>query len=76
MVLLHKNGQKWLYWFAKATFVSTTSMLKKAAPVRLILRKAALGAALLQIRSFAASFRREKKRKTADTRVGRGAQER
>lgn len=38
-------------------------MLKKAAPVRLVLRKAALGAALLQIRSFAAPFRRKKKKK-------------
>lgn len=38
----------------KATFVYTTSMLKRAAPVMLILRKAALGAVPLQIRSFAA----------------------
>lgn len=42
-------------------------MLKKAAPVRLVLRKAALGAALLQIRSFAAPFRRRKKKEKLQT---------
>lgn len=52
-------------WLVKTTFVYTASMLKRAAPAMLILRKAALGAVPLQIRSFAACadpFTKKKKK--------------